>query len=484
MCAARNDSPENIGKYRIESILGMGSMGVVYKAYDPHIDRPVAIKLLQGHLLQSEKCQDFVQRFHQEARAAARCLHANIVTVFDFGMIDGLPFIVMEFVEGVDLRTKIQCDAPFSLNITLHICRQVLEAMAYAHSRGVIHRDIKPSNILLRENGSLKVSDFGVARLDSSNLTHTGYLMGTPNYMAPDALLGMPAEKSWDLYSIGVLMFELLTKQIPQKGIPLPEALIPLEKKPSLSSEQLHMVQSVLLHALDPNPMVRIASAESFLRELRKIPVENANPKEVESLVTKADITLAAQSTVQPRLPRPISSSGRWSPEIIKNLETALTRHIGPMARFLVDKSARETQRLDELCFSLAQQIPTEKERQEFLRELDNSGIFSQWIFQLPSHSHSRPTSDARQGAPSQEVPSHRIESSQNSKSASVITLDDLQKVSGILAFYVGPMAIRLVNRVASQCTSLEDLQNRVAQYIPNTKERQEFFVKLEKINK
>lgn len=442
-------------------------MGIVYKAYDPYIDRCVAVKVLQGHLLDTDKCQEFVQRFNQEAKAAARCLHPNIVTVFDFGTADGLPYIVMEFVEGVDLRRKIHFDAPFSLNITLHICKQVLEAMAYAHSRGVIHRDIKPSNILLRADGSVKVSDFGVARIDSSALTHAGYLIGTPNYMAPEAFQGKPADKRWDLYSVGVIMFELLTKRIPDKEMSLNETLNPVENCTNLSQQQLRATLMVLQHALCPDPLKRFASADTFLNELKQIPLENPNPQEVESLVTKADMTLAAQYQVPAKPIRPMSSSGRWSPDLIKILEGTLTHHIGPMARFLVEKYARDTNRLDELCYRLAQHIPFERERQEFLKSLDNAGILNQWISLAPSSSQA----SASQASVMRATPNKSTEFSS----------DALKMVAHHLAYYIGPIATRLVDRAANHSSTIQEIQAKVAQHIPSTKERDEFFKELSK---
>lgn len=468
--------PESVGKYQIESILGLGSMGVVYKAYDPYIDRYVAIKVLQGHLLDTDKGQEFVQRFNQEAKAAARCLHPNIVTVFDFGTTEGLPFIVMEYVEGVDLRRKIHYDAPFSLNITLHICKQVLEAMAYAHSRGVIHRDIKPSNILLRADGSVKVSDFGVARIDTSALTHAGYLIGTPNYMAPEAFQGKPADKRWDLYSVGVMMYELLTKKLPDKEIPLNATLSPIESSASLSPQQIQAIVSVLQHALCPDPFKRYASADTYLKELKQIPLDNSNPLEVESLVTKADMTLAAHYQVPAKPLRPMSSSGRWSPDLLKILEGTLTHHIGPMARFLVDKYSRDTNRLEELCYRLAQHIPSEAERREFLKSLDNAGILNQWISVVPTTSTSASTSTSATTQASTFGTVHN-------KSTGYST-DALNTLTHQLAYYIGPIATRLVDRTASQSTTLEEIQTKVAQYIPNAKEREEFFNSLNKPEK
>ena len=162
---------QSISRYRIDGIIGSGAMGVVYQGFDTQIQRAVAIKVLHPHLRDGEHGADLEQRFIQEARAAARCLHPNIVTIFDFGSEKETSFIVMEYVDGIELKAHLKSNTPIPLPSATDICIQILEALSHAHEKGVIHRDIKPAHIILLENGTVKVSDFGVARLPESTLT-------------------------------------------------------------------------------------------------------------------------------------------------------------------------------------------------------------------------------------------------------------------------------------------------------------------------
>ncbi len=192
--------PPKIGKYLVESVLGSGAMGIVYQGFDPLIDRRVAIKTIHASLLRSVDADDFRVRFRREAQAAGRCFHPNIATVFDYGEEAGIPFIAMELVQGKELRQYIKSGHLFGLAQTISIVSQILAALGCAHANKVIHRDIKPSNIILQENGTVKVTDFGVAGLDICDLTIAGTIVGTPGYMAPEQTLGQKADSRSDRF--------------------------------------------------------------------------------------------------------------------------------------------------------------------------------------------------------------------------------------------------------------------------------------------
>lgn len=181
---------KQISKYQILETIGKGAMGAVYKGRDEVIDRIVAVKVIHPHLMDDGAGGDLKARFQQEAKAAARCLHQNIVTVFDYGVSDETPFMVMEFVEGLDLKSLLRMSGAISVHQSLEIIIQVLDALSYAHANGVVHRDIKPANVIVLDSGQVKVADFGVARIDSSELTNAGDMIGTPNYMSPEGLRG------------------------------------------------------------------------------------------------------------------------------------------------------------------------------------------------------------------------------------------------------------------------------------------------------
>ncbi|CAN5319265.1 hypothetical protein BH09SUM1_BH09SUM1_34350 [soil metagenome] len=204
----------NLGTYRLESELGRGGMGVVFKAHDENLQRSVALKVISPEYAKLPSSMD---RLRAEARAAAQLVHPNIVAVYAFGEVDGVPFIAMEYVEGMDLSDYIQKVGIIPMEQALQFTRQCAEALDYAAHRNIVHRDIKPSNIFISRGGSAKVMDFGLAkRLDlESDLTASGSVVGTPNYMAPEQAMGQPVDQHADMYSLGCTLFTMLSGKKP-----------------------------------------------------------------------------------------------------------------------------------------------------------------------------------------------------------------------------------------------------------------------------
>ena len=207
----------NYGRYKVVQEVGKGAMGIVYKAFDPQIDREVALKILRKDRLTDD---EFAQRFFKEAKAIGRLSHPNIVTVYDVGQDHGTIYIAMEFLEGLPLDEAIRDD---SLQITEigSIGAQIAEALDYAHRKGVIHRDIKPSNIILNSDGRIKITDFGVAQIEdllTLHQTQAGAIIGTPVYMPPEQVNGQSVDGRSDLYALGVILYELLTGAKPFTG--------------------------------------------------------------------------------------------------------------------------------------------------------------------------------------------------------------------------------------------------------------------------
>jgi serine/threonine-protein kinase len=201
---------KEIGRYRILGELGRGAMGVVYKAEDPVLDRPLAIKTIFIPADESER-KEYEARFTQEARAAGKLAHPGIVTVYDVGREGEMVYMTMELLEGTDLGTKAE-KHKFEVREAVGIALQIAEALAFAHDRGVVHRDIKPPNIMLVAGGRAKIMDFGIARMRSSDLkTQTGLMMGTPRYMSPEQVAGRPVDQRSDIFSLGTVLYELLT---------------------------------------------------------------------------------------------------------------------------------------------------------------------------------------------------------------------------------------------------------------------------------
>ena len=212
------NAPATIGKYQIQDVLGQGGMGIVYRAFDPAIERTVAIKTITKSALDPSDLQYVLTRFRHEARAVGRLTHPRIAAIYDYGENDDLAWIVMELVNGKSLFHHLQSEARFGLKEIGELVRQLLDGLGYAHAQGVVHRDIKPSNILINDDGRLKLTDFGIARIDTSTLTQMGEIMGSPGYMSPEQFLGTDIDARGDIYSVGVIAYELLAARRPFTG--------------------------------------------------------------------------------------------------------------------------------------------------------------------------------------------------------------------------------------------------------------------------
>ncbi|HEV8253109.1 MAG TPA: serine/threonine-protein kinase, partial [Vicinamibacteria bacterium] len=211
--------PSTIGRYQIQSSVGAGAMGAVYKAFDPLIKRTLAIKTIRLDIpRQSPQYKSFIERFYHEARISGTLSHPNIVTLFDIGEEGGIPYLAMEFVEGETIASLLERGVRFPPEKVIGLVSQVAAAVDYAHSKGVIHRDIKPSNLILFEGERVKVTDFGIAKLVDSEMTQSGTLLGTPSYMSPEQAMGEKLDGRSDIFSLGVCAFEMLSGEQPFPG--------------------------------------------------------------------------------------------------------------------------------------------------------------------------------------------------------------------------------------------------------------------------
>ena len=207
------------GRYKIIQLLGKGGMGTVYKGLDPALDRPVALKTIRlDFALSPTEISELKGRLIQEAKAAGKLSHPNIVTIYDVGEEGGLHYIAMEYLSGYSLEDFIKKKGELNYRVVAKIIMQTCEALSYAHQNGIVHRDIKPANIMLLEDFHVKVMDFGIARLEATSLTQSNVTLGTPHYISPEQLEGKPADKRSDIFSLGVVIYELLTKQKPFQG--------------------------------------------------------------------------------------------------------------------------------------------------------------------------------------------------------------------------------------------------------------------------
>lgn len=285
---------KRIGKYDIVSILGQGAMGVVYKGFDPIIERDVAIKTVRRDPYVPEQ-DELRQRFVREAKAAGRLHHPNIISVYECGEDAGQTFIVMEFVNGKPLSTYLWRRHRFNLEEIRDIIDKVLEALDYAHSMNVVHRDIKPSNVMLSENGEIKIADFGIARLDSSTLTRVGTVIGTPSYMSPEQLLGKRVDHRTDLYATGLLLYELLTHKKAFEGSD-PNSLMyqvvhsdPVPPRTVCSTLPAGF-DPVVKKALAKKPDERFQTGKEFIAAIAQVPLARS-----ESEVAQKDVSRLQQ---------------------------------------------------------------------------------------------------------------------------------------------------------------------------------------------
>lgn len=264
----------HLGRYEIVGELGQGAMGVVYKATDPLIDRIVAIKTITLSLAQEER-DEYEARFYQEAKAAGRLSHPNIVTIYDVGRSGDIAYIAMEFLQGRELRDILNDDKLPPVEQAIDVVAQVAMGLAYAHEHGIIHRDIKPSNIMVGRDGHVKITDFGIARMASSAVrTQTGMVLGSPKYMSPEQVMGKLADQRSDVFSLGVMLYEMLTGQAPFMGenvnAIMYQTLNSIPQQPSaLNSAVPDMLNFIVAKALAKDLEHRYQNAKEFANDLR-----------------------------------------------------------------------------------------------------------------------------------------------------------------------------------------------------------------------
>ena len=264
--------PEKIDKYQILSVLGKGAMGVVYHAYDPVVKRDVAIKLLSS--LGTEETE-LISRFEREARLAGSLRHPNIVTIYDLGNHDGRPYIAMEYLLGRDLQQVIKQKVELTFEQRVEVILQIAKGLDAAHAKGIIHRDIKPANIRLQEDNTVKIMDFGIARMGTSELTRSGYIIGTLQYMSPEQISGEQLDPRTDIFSTGVIAYELFTYSNPFNGehtVDIMYRLLNVRPQPiqNLPEETGTELNQIIMRALEKNRDLRYPSAKELSSDLEE----------------------------------------------------------------------------------------------------------------------------------------------------------------------------------------------------------------------
>jgi serine/threonine-protein kinase len=392
-------------------------MGIVYLAHDPLIDRDVAIKLVLADLLEAEDRDAFLERFQREAQAAGRCLHPNIVTLFDYALHEESPFLAMEFVDGGSLARLRAGSVALPVAQAVTITLQILEGLQAAHAQGVVHRDIKPANILLTPQGQVKITDFGVARLARSGLTQNGTIVGTLSYMSPEQCRGESVDARADLFAVSAILHELLLGTRPFPGATEAEVMAKLLYEPLALPEATgipNALLDILRVGLGKTPDERFANAGAMADALRRA----------------ADT--GEHTVVQPRAPA-AGAVPRFDASVLAGLERELAAHLGPIARAMVQSAARRAPTLEALRDMLAKDIDRPADRDQFLRAVTAA----------------RPAAgiDAATQAAAQKA----------------------------LARYIGPIAAVVVRRAAAQANSPAKFWETLAGQIDNPTDRATF---------
>jgi eukaryotic-like serine/threonine-protein kinase len=293
-------------RYVIKRKLGSGGMADVYLAEDQELGRLVALKLLDDRHAADDQ---FVERFRREAQSAASLNHPNIVSIFDRGRAEGTYYIAMEFLDGRTLKELLVRNGPTPIPIAIDYARQILGALAFAHKNGIVHRDIKPHNIVVGGDGRLKVTDFGIARSGASQMTEAGSIVGTAQYLSPEQARGAPVDPRSDLYSLGIVMYEMLTGNVPFTGdTPVEIAMKHLSQIPDPPSAQRadvpHDLDAVVVRALAKEPDQRYGSAEEMDADLARVARGVAVSRETEDAMTQV-LSGAGVATAQTMISRP-----------------------------------------------------------------------------------------------------------------------------------------------------------------------------------
>jgi serine/threonine-protein kinase len=269
---------KKLGRYEVKGVLGKGAMGLVYDGRDPQLDRRVAIKTITTKNLDEATAKHYAMRFKREVRAVAKVSHANIVQVYDFGTEGDLNYIVMEYIQGKELKDAFDSKQRFDLQAIFRMMGELLEALYFAHQAGVIHRDIKPANVMVDAKGHIKLADFGVARVTDPDAegekTRVGAIIGTPAYMSPEQTQGQPIDHRTDLFSAGILFYQLLTGQKPFDGTGWGLAKKIIQDDPVWPSVLLEVptgFDRVVAKALAKEADQRYQTARKFNEDLKRL---------------------------------------------------------------------------------------------------------------------------------------------------------------------------------------------------------------------
>lgn len=460
--------PAQLGRFRIRGVLGEGAMGVVYLGHDPHIDRQVAIKTMRvGASEDAGPGVSYADRFRNEARAAGRLQHPGIVAVYDVGRDDGVDFIAMEYVRGNTLSRYIAqsvADAlPINDDDAASIIGQLLEALDHAHRQGVLHRDIKPSNLILTPDGKVKVSDFGIARIESAELTQVASLIGTPAYMAPERFQGKPIDRRVDLYAAGVVLYQMLTGRVPFSGAPeaimfkaVHEPLVLPSRLPGL--HHLAPWDEIVARAMAKEPAQRYGDAGQFMDGLEatlgRLHPDTVSEGTITALMPRPALRSAGEAATAGSAPHGSSAlPAHFSADDLAQVVARLGRHIGPMAQVLVRRVARDCPDLTTLHARLAEQLTDPAARLAFQQE----------VKALATGTGRGGTTSGAGGSRSTAVPAGAPATATSTLAQAPVSPALADAAQRLLAREVGPIAALLVKKALAAAPQREAFLQRLA---------------------
>ena len=479
--------PEKLGKYPITGVIGRGAMGIVFKGYDPVIKRPVAIKTIRKELLEDDEVGSVAvsgasgqyasdtmsSRFQREAQAAGALNHPGIVSVYEYGEDVNYAFIAMELVEGNNLRDYIANGTSFDEQDTVSIMSQLLDALHYAHSATVWHRDIKPANIMVMSNGRIKLTDFGIARLESADRTRTNVIMGTPGYIAPELYLGGHVDHRMDIFAAGVVFYQLLARKSPFRGGP--EAIMHdvcyHDPEPASKADPGHrwpQYDAIVARAIAKAPAERFQSAGEF-----RSAILDAYAQPVANTISEATIVTHRSRSVfadpgpgpasggaAPSSPKTYTVSNSsappptgWSAVVLSGVEVEIAKYVGPVAKVLVRRAAKVHKDLESLVGSLMPAIDDPKERSAFARA----------VLGKPMTTPLRIAPRAESTAPP------------GTRPGDVLSAADLERATKVLIGYIGPIGKVIAKRAATEGVSRRDFFAAVAGSLDNDELRERF---------